>query len=91
MKARGHCTSGVCPDATAKGAMVSICVDAHHRLLQLKRALPWEALCERMRRHGQQAGKNTEGRPGLPWDLSLFVPVVVLMVARNLTARDMEA
>jgi hypothetical protein len=44
-----------------------------------------------MRRHGQQAGKNTEGRPGLPWDLSLFVPVVVLMVVRNLTARDMEA
>ena len=46
MKERGHCTSGICPDATAHGAIVSIAVDDNHRLLQLKRALPWEALFE---------------------------------------------
>ena len=74
MKERGHCTSGVCPDATTNGALVSISVDNNHRLLQLKRALPWEVLFEIMRRHWQRAGKNTDGRPGLPWDVSLYVP-----------------
>ncbi len=71
MKERGHCTSGVCLDATANGDMVSISVADNHRLLQLKRALPWEALFAIMRRHWQRAGKNTDGRPGLPWDVSL--------------------
>jgi hypothetical protein len=71
--------------------MVSISVADHHRLLQRKRALPWEALCEIMRRHWQRAGKNTDGRPGLPWDASLYVPLVVLMLVKNLNARDMEA
>jgi hypothetical protein len=66
-------------------------VDDNHRLLQLKRALPWEALFEIMRRHWQRAGKNTDGRPGLPWDVSLYVPLVVLMLVKNLNARDMEA
>ncbi len=91
MKERGHCTSGVCPDATANGEIVSISVDTNHRLLQLKRALPWEALVEIMRRHWRRAGKNTDGRPGLPWDVSLYVPLVVLMLVKNLNARDMEA
>jgi hypothetical protein len=91
MKEQGHCTSGVCPAATAKGEIVSISVDANHRLLQLKRALPWEALFEIMGRHWQRAGKNIDGRPGLPWDVSLYVPLVVLMLVKNLNARDMEA
>jgi hypothetical protein len=91
MKERGHCTSGVGPDATANGEIVSISVDDNHRLLQLKRALPWEALFEIMMRHWQRAGKNTDGRPGLPWDVSLYVPLVVLMLVKNLNARDMEA
>jgi hypothetical protein len=91
MKTRGHCTSGGCPDATANGEIVSISVDDNHRLLQLKRALPWEALFEIMRRHWQRAGNNTDGRPGLLWDVSLYVPLVVLMLVKNLNARDMEA
>ena len=91
MKERGHCMSGVGPDATAHGEIVSISVDDNHRLLQLKRALPWEALFEIMIRHWQRAGKNTAGRPGLPWDVSLYVPLVVLMLGKNLNARDMEA
>jgi hypothetical protein len=62
-----------------------------HSLLQLKRALPWAALFEVMRRHWQRAGKNTDGRPGLPWDVALYVPLVVLMVVKNLHSREMEA
>jgi len=91
MEEQGDCTSGVCPGATASGETVSIYVDYNHPLLQLKRALPWEALCEVMTRHWRQAGKNTDGRPGLPWDVALYVPLVVLMLVKHLNAREMEA
>jgi hypothetical protein len=63
----------------------------NHPLLQLKRALPWEARCEVMTRHWRRAGKNTDGRPGLPWDVALYVPLVVLMLVKKLPARAMEA
>ena len=91
MKERGHCTSGICPSATANGEPVSIYVDYNHRLLQLQRALPWETLVEIMRRHWWRAGKNIDGHPGLAWDVALYVPLVVLMLVKNLNARDMEA
>ena len=91
MEEQDDCTSGVCPGASATGEMVSIYVDHNHPLLQLKRALPWEALCEVMTRHWRQAGKNTDGRPGLAWDVALYVPLVVLMLVKHLHARDMEA
>jgi hypothetical protein len=91
MKAPNHCTPGVCPGATAQGETVSIYVAYNHPLLQLKRALPWEALVEVMTRYWRRAGKNTDGRPGLPWDVALYVPLVVLMLVKNLHARDMEA
>jgi len=91
MTERGHWTSGVCLGAPANGETVSIHVDYNHRLLQLQRALPWEALGEVMTRHWRRAGKNTEGGPGLPWDVALYVPLVVLMVVKHLNAREMEA
>jgi hypothetical protein len=91
MKERGQCTPGVRPGATANGQTVSIYVDHNHPLLQLKRALPWEALCEVMTRHWRRAGKNTDGRPGLSWDVTLYVPLVVLMLVKHLNARDMES
>jgi hypothetical protein len=91
MEEQGDCTSGVCPGASASGETVSIYVDHNHPLLQLKRALPWEALCEGMTRHWRQAGKNTDGRPGLAWDVALYVPLMVLMLVKHLHARDMEA
>jgi hypothetical protein len=91
MKEQGDCTSGVCPGASAHGVTVALSVDYNHPLLQLKRALPWDALCEVMRRHWQRAGKNTDGRPGLPWDVALYVPLVVLMLVKHLNAREMEA
>ena len=91
MKEQDHCTLGLCPATTETGALVSIAVNPTHPLLQLKRALPWEALCEIMTRHWRRAGKNTEGGPGLPWDVALYVPIVVLMVVKHLNSREMEA
>ena len=91
MKEQDHCTLGLCPGPTENGAIVSIAVNSTHPLLQLRRALPWEALCEVMTRHWRRAGKNTDGGPGLPWDVALYVPLVVLMLVKNLNAREMEA
>ena len=91
MEEQGDCTSGVCPGASATGETVSIYVDHNHPLLQLKRALPWEALGEGMTGHWRQAGTNTDGRPGLPWDVALYVPLVVLMLVKHLNSREMEA
>jgi len=53
-----------------KGEMVSISVDDDHPLLQLKRALPWEAIREVMVKGWRAAGKTIDGTPGLPWDVS---------------------
>jgi hypothetical protein len=91
MEEHRDCTSGVCPGASANGATVSIYVPLTHPLLQLKRALPCDALSEVMERHWRRAGKNTDGRPGLPWDVALYVPLVVLMLVKHLNAREMEA
>ena len=91
MEEQGDCTSGVCPGASVNGATVSLYVPYHHPLLQLQRALPWEALAEVMTRHWRRAGTNVDGRPGLAWDIALYVPLVVLMVVKHLHARDMEA
>jgi hypothetical protein len=91
MEEHGDCTSGGCPGASTNGEIVSIYVPRNHPLLQLKRALPWDALSEVMGRHWRRAGKNTDGRPGLPWDVALYVPLVVLMLVKNLKAREMEA
>ena len=91
MEEYNDCTSGDCPGASANGELVSIYVDYNHPLLQLKRALPWEPLYEVMTCHWRRAGKNTDGRPGLPWDVALYVPLVVLMLVKNLHAREMEA
>jgi hypothetical protein len=91
MKEQDHCTLGLCPGPTENGAIVSIAVNSTHPLLQLRRALPWEALCEVMTRHWRRAGNNTDGGPGLPWDVALSVPLVVLRLVKNLTSREMEA
>src|SRR5256886_4831443 len=91
MKEQLHSMPVASSVATYKGETVSIYVDHNPPLLQLKRALPWEALFEVMTRHWRRAGKNTDGRPGLAWDVTLYVPLVVLMLVKNLKARDMEA
>jgi hypothetical protein len=91
MKECDHCTSGVSLETSKKGEIVQLYVDYDHPLLQLKRVLPWERLFEVMSRHWQAAGRNVDGRPGLSWDVSLYVPLLVLMIVKRLTSRDMEA
>lgn len=85
-----HCT----PDPRAvpefPSSLVSIFVADTHPLLQLKRALDWPALQAVMVRHWRTAGKNVDGRPGLPWPVSLYVPLLVLMAVKALSARQME-
>jgi hypothetical protein len=91
MEEHGDCTSGVCPGASANGETVSLYVPYNHPLLQLQRALPWETLSEVMTRHWRRAGKNVDGHPGLAWDVVLYVPLMVLMLVKNLHARALEA
>ena len=66
-------------------------VDPHHPLLQLKHALPWDALFQVMTFHWCQAGKNVDGGPGLSWEVSLYGPLVALMLAKQLNSREMAA
>jgi hypothetical protein len=80
-----------CPEASSAVQLVQIEVPPTHPLLLLKRALPWEAITEVMTRHWREHGKNVDGGPGLPWDVSLYVPLVVLMLIKHVDSRQMEA
>jgi hypothetical protein len=80
-----------CPEASSTAQLVQIEVSPTHPLLLLKRALPWEAITESMTRHWRAHGKNVDGGPGLPWDVSFYVPLVVLMLIKNFDSRQMEA
>src|ERR671917_827710 len=91
MKAGSHCMAEACPEASSTVQLVQIEVSPAHPLLVLKRALPWEAITEAMTRHWRAHGKNVEGGPGLPWDVSLYVPLVVLMLIKHFDSRQMEA
>jgi hypothetical protein len=71
--------------------LVQIEVSPTHPLLVLKRALPWEVITDVMTRQWRQNGKNVDGGRGLPWDVSLYVPLVVLMLIKGFDSRQMEA
>ena len=71
MKADSHCMPVACPETSLSVQLVPIEVSPVHPLLVLKRALPWEALTDVMTRHWREHGKNVDGGPGLPWDVSL--------------------
>jgi hypothetical protein len=79
-----------CAEASSPPQRVQIEVSPTHPLLVLKRALPWEAISEAMTRHWRAHGKNVDGGPGLPWDVSLYVPLVVLMLIKHFDSRQME-
>jgi hypothetical protein len=91
MKAGSHCMPEVCPEASSTTQLVQIEVSPTHPLVVLKRALPWESITEAMTRHWREHGKNVDGGPGLPWDVSLYVPLVVLMLIKHFDSRQMEA
>lgn len=91
MKARSHSMPEACPETRLSVQIVQVEVSLTHPLLLLKQALPWEAITEAMTRHWRQHGKNVDGGPGLPWDVSLYVPLVVLMLIKTFDSRQMEA
>src|SRR5215216_3089147 len=91
MKAGVHSMTEACSEASPTVQLVQIEVSPTHPLLLLKRALPWDTLTEVMTRHWRQHGKNVDGGPGLPWDVSLYVPLVVLMLIKAFDSRQMEA
>ena len=91
MKAGSHSMPEVCFEARATSHLVQIEVSPTHPLLLLKRALPWAAITDVMTRQWRQNGKNVNGGPGLPWDVSLYVPLVVLMLIKGFDSRQMEA
>src|SRR5918994_72959 len=91
MKAGCHSMPEARPEASATIHLVQIEVSPTHPLLVLKRALPWEAITDVMTRQWRQNGKNVDGGPGLPWDVSLYVPLVVLMLIKGFDSRQMEA
>jgi hypothetical protein len=80
-----------CTAASLTAQLVQIEVSPTPPLLLLKQALPWEAITEVMTRHWREHGKNVDGGPGLPWDVSLYVPLVVLMLIKTFDSRQMEA
>ena len=90
MKDGSHSTPEACPEASSIAQLVQIEVSPTHALLLLKRALPWEAITDAMTRHWRAHGKNVDGGPGLPWDVSLYVPLVVLMLIKHFDSRQME-
>jgi hypothetical protein len=91
MKARSHSMPEACPETSPSVQIVQVEVSCTHPLLLLKQALPWAAITEAMTRHWRQHGKNVDGGPGLPWDVSLYVPLVVLMLIKTFDARQTEA
>jgi hypothetical protein len=91
MKTSSHCMPESCLETSQRVQTVQVEVALDHPLLLLKRALPWGALTEVMRRHWRESGQNVDGGPGLPWDTSLYVPLVVLMLVKAYDSRQMEA
>lgn len=91
MKDLFHSTSDVRPQTTPNGEVVSIFVDYNHPLLQLARTLPWEQIAEIMIREWRLSGKNVDGGPGRSLDVSLYVPLVVLMMVKGFNSRQREA
>jgi hypothetical protein len=90
MRERSDCTPAGGGAPAGNGAWVSIFVGDEHPLLRLKQALDWAALTEGMVLQWRRAGKNVDGGPGLPWPVTLYVPLLVLMWLKSYHARQME-
>ena len=91
MKACTYFMPEACSETSSRVETVQVEISAMHPLLLLKQALPWEAITETMTRHWREYGKNVDGGPGLPWDVSLYVPFLVLMLIQRFHPRQMEA
>jgi hypothetical protein len=91
MKDGSYSMPEACPEASSTVQLVWLEVSPTHPLLLLKAVLPWAAITEAMTQHWRHHGKNVDGGPGLPWDVSLYVPLVVLMLIKGFDSRQMEA
>jgi hypothetical protein len=91
VRADCHSTTYDCTLPEPNGQLVSIFVNFNHPLLQLHRALDWQALREVMVRHWRRHGKNVDAKRGLPWPVCLYVPLLVLKFVQHLDSRHMEA
>jgi hypothetical protein len=90
MSEQRNSTSTATPSPLPNGQVVSIMVANDHPLLQLKRALNWEAIKAVMIKQWRKAGRNIDGGPGLPWPVEVYVPLLVLMSVKTLDSRQME-
>src|SRR5918999_1430014 len=90
MSEQCNSTSAAALSPLPDGHVVSIRVANDHPLLQLKRALNWEAIQAVMVKHWRKTGRNVDGGPGLPWPVDLYVPLVVLMGVKPLDSRQVE-
>jgi len=90
MRKRDHCISVESLLANKMGEMVPIFVNHNHPLLRLKAQLPWDQIREIMVKRWEEAGKNLDGRPGSPWPVWLYVPLLTLMIIKRMDPRKME-
>lgn len=90
MSTETHFTSQDCSVPELKDHLVSIFVNFDHPLLQLHRALDWQAIRDVMVQHWRKNGKNIHSGRGLPWPVCLYVPLLVLKFAKHLNSRQME-
>jgi hypothetical protein len=90
MRERGDSTLDGGGVPAVNGAWVSIFVGDDHPMLRLKQALDWAAITEVMVTHWRAAGKNVDGRPGRPWPVHVYAPLLVLMWIKTYHARQME-
>jgi hypothetical protein len=90
MSEQRNSTSAAAPSPLPDGHVVSIRVGNDHPLLQLKRALNWEAIKAVMVKHWRKGGRNVDGGPGLLWPVDLYVPLLVLRSVKTLDSRQLE-
>ncbi len=90
LRAPDHSTAVAESLPTPHIEIVPMAVDFNHPLLQLQRELPWEQITAVMVSRWRAAGKNVDGTPGQPWDVLLYVPLLVLMLLKALDSRKME-
>lgn len=90
MREHNDSTTAASAAPEARGVRVTIFVPDDHPLLQLKRALDWEAITAVMVSCWLKAGKNVAAGRGRPWPVPLYVPLLVLMWLESLAPRKME-
>ena len=70
--------------------LVAVEVPANHPLLVLRKNLNWLMIQNIILKYLRKAGRNIDGKkPGRRMDMALWVPLLVLMIIKNLNSREM--